>query len=242
LKMEVIPAIDLMGGEVVRLLRGEPSTRKTYEHLRDPLTVARKWESEGARFLHIVDLDAAFGLGSNTEMIKAIFSSVGLRVQVGGGIRSLDFARDYLNMGINRVILGSLALEDPSRVKLILNEFGSDRAVIALDHLYGKVVVKGWKTPTNLGVYEAMSRFSSLGVKFFLVTSVARDGALTGPDLKTLSRICSLRGVYVMASGGISSLEDLINLKGMQVYGAIIGRALYEGRVRLREALKIAER
>ncbi len=239
--MKIIPAIDLMSGKVVRLLQGEPSTRKSYEHLGDPVTVARKWESEGASFLHIVDLDAAFGLGSNIEIIRAVVNSVNVPVQVGGGIRSLEAAKGYLDMGIKRVIIGSLAFEDPSQVKLILDDFGSDRVAVALDHLCGKVMVRGWRASTDLMVDEAISSFSSMGVKFFLVTSVAKDGTLTGPDLTMLSRIRGFQGIHIIAAGGISSLEDLVNLERIGVYGVVIGKALYEEKIRLRDALKIVE-
>jgi len=239
--MEIIPAIDLMDGKVVRLVRGDPSAKKSYEHLRDPVVVAQKWESEGARILHVVDLDAALGLGSNFAAVRGVVRSVNAAVQVGGGIRSLESARDYLSMGARRVILGSLAFEDPSQLKLVLGSFGSDYVAVALDHLYDKVMVKGWKAATEVRVDEAISKFSFLGVRFFLVTSVARDGTLTGPDLSTLSRICGFSGVDVIAAGGISSLEDLINLKRIGVYGVVIGKALYEGRIRLRDALEVAE-
>jgi len=238
--MQIIPAIDLMNGKVVRLLRGEPSTKKSYEHQGDPVTIARKWESEGAGLLHIVDLDAPFGFGSNAEVVMAIADSVKVPVQVGGGIRSLEVAKNYLEKGIYRIILGSLAFEDSSKVKLVVDDFGSDRVAVALDHLYGKVMVGGWKAPTDFRVDEAISIFSSLGFRFFLVTSVARDGTLMGPDLDTLSKVCSFPGVHIMAAGGISNLEDLINLRRIGVYGVVIGKALYEERICLKDALRIS--
>jgi len=237
--MEILPAVDLMGGKVVRLLRGDPATRKTYEHLGDPLTVAQRWESEGARYLHIVDLDAALGLGSNMETIRTIVDTVEIPVQVGGGIRSLDIAHDYLRVGVGRILLGSLAFEDPSQVRAILNSYGSRRVVVALDNIKGKVVVGGWRESTEYTVEEAISIFSSIGVNIFLLTAVARDGTLMGPDLELLNHIILLGNVHTIAAGGISSLKDLVSLDDIGVYGVVIGKALYEGKIRLAEALKI---
>jgi len=237
--MEILPAVDLMGGKVVRLLRGDPATKKTYDHLGDPITVAQRWESEGARYLHIVDLDAALGLGSSMETIRTIVDAVEIPIQVGGGIRSLDIAHDYLRVGVARIVLGSLAFRDPSQVRAILDSYGSRRVVVALDNIKGKVVVRGWRESTEYTVEEAISMFSSIGVDIFLLTAVARDGTLMGPDLELLNRIILLGNVHTIAAGGISSLKDLVSLDNIGVYGVVIGKALYEGKIRLAEALKI---
>ncbi len=237
--MEILPAVDLMGGKVVRLLRGDPATKKTYEHLGDPITVAQRWESEGARYLHIIDLDAALGLGNNMEAIKGIVDAVQVPVQVGGGIRSLDTAHDYLEMGVGRIVLGSLAFEDPSKVGAIIDSHGSGRVVVAVDNIKGKVAVRGWRATTESTVEESISMFSSIGVDIFLVTAVARDGTLMGPDLDLMNRAIRLGNVHIIAAGGISSLEDLISLDNMGVYGVVIGKALYEGKIRLADAFKI---
>lgn len=240
--MEILPAVDLMGGEVVRLLRGDPATRKAYEHLGDPITVAQRWESEGARYLHIVDLDAALGLGNNMEAINGIVDAVGIPVQVGGGIRSPNIAHDYLKMGVGRIVLGSLAFRDPCQVGAILDSYGSGRVVVALDNIKGKVVVRGWRASTEFTVEESISMFSSIGVNIFLVTAVAKDGTLMGPDLDMLNRIVCLRNVLTIAAGGISSLEDLVSLDNIGIYGVVIGKALYEGKIRLADVLKILKK
>jgi len=240
-KMEIIPAVDLMNGKVVRLLQGDPQVRKSYEHLGDPVAIAKRWQAEGARLLHIIDLDAAFGFGNNIEVIRRIVKAVNIPVQVGGGIRSLETVKGYFSMDVNRIILGSLAFEDSSQAKQILDDFGSNRVAVALDHLDDKVMIRGWKASTNITVDEAVSGFSSLGFEFFLVTSVARDGTLGGPDLNTLRRVCGFHGIRIMAAGGINSLEDIVNLEKAGVYGAVIGKALYEGKIKLESALKTAE-
>lgn len=238
--MEVIPAVDLMNGRVVRLLKGNPQFPKSYEHLGSPVEVAMKWEAEGAKSIHVIDLNAALELGSNLHVIKEIVNTVGIPVQVGGGIRSLESARGLLNLGVDRIILGSLAFEEPHTLEILLEEYGSRRIIIALDHLNGTVMVRGWKTPAKLSPEVAASRFSRLGVNLFLVTSVARDGTLMGPDLDTLFKVRHL-GVDVIAAGGISSLEDLLDLKKVGVRGVIVGKALYEGRFSLSEALKVVD-
>jgi len=235
--VEVIPAVDIMKGKVVRLVRGDPSLAESYEHLGSPIALAKRWEADGARIIHVVDLDAALGRGSNIKAVRAIVEAVKVAIQVGGGIRSLDLARNLLESGASRVVLGSLAFEQPPTVESLLAEFGDDRLVVALDNLDGVVMVHGWKMSSEVTVDEAVQRFSSLGARVFLVTSVARDGTMTGPDLKTLARISGY-GVDVIAAGGIGSLEDLVALKRLGVYGAVVGKALYEGAFSLSEALR----
>ena len=235
--MEVIPAVDIMNGKVVRLVRGDPKSAKSYEHLGDPVTLARRWEAHGAQIIHVIDLDAALGLGSNTDVIEQIVQKTGVPIQVGGGIRSLSKARSLLDKGVYRAILGSLAFKEPSSVKVLLEEFGNDRVAVALDNLDGVVMVQGWKTSARITVDDAVTDFSKLSVSIFLVTSVARDGTMSGPDFDTLARLCRV-DIAVIAAGGIRSLEDLAGLKRLGVYGVVIGKALYEGAFTLRKALR----
>ncbi|MEM2110306.1 MAG: 1-(5-phosphoribosyl)-5-[(5-phosphoribosylamino)methylideneamino]imidazole-4-carboxamide isomerase [Candidatus Bathyarchaeia archaeon] len=238
--MEVIPAVDIMKGKVVRLLKGDPKFAKSYEQLGDPVTLAKRWETEGARIIHVVDLDAALELGSNIDIVMKVINSVRVPIQVGGGIRSLDMARRMLNMGAARIILGSLAFEEPFTVKALFDKFGEDRIIIALDNINGVVMVHGWKTPAEITVDAAAAKFLKSGINLFLVTSIARDGAMAGPDFETLAKICRL-GVKVIAAGGIRSLVDLMALKRLGVYGVIVGKALYEGLFTLSEALRTVE-
>lgn len=238
--MLVIPAIDIMNGEVVRLLRGNPKQVKSYAHLGDPITIARKWESEGAKLIHVVDLDAALGLGGNVNIIGAIVRSIKAPIQVGGGIRSVEQVRQLINAGVARAVLGSLAFRSVESLKALLEEFGDERIVVALDHLDGVVMIDGWRKSVSMTLKEAAQFFKSLGVRYFLVTSIQRDGMMVGPDIENLSKIVDL-GVNVIASGGIRSLSDISMLRSLGVYGVIIGRALYEGLFTLKEALNIAE-
>jgi phosphoribosylformimino-5-aminoimidazole carboxamide ribotide isomerase len=161
-----------------------------------------------------------------------------LPIQVGGGIRKIEAVKKLLTIGISQVILGALAFSDPKAVTQIQRQFGPTTVIVALDNRDGRIMVEGWKTPTALGVREALEKFTALGVKTFLITSITKDGTLSGPDLETLSEACQYPNVEVIAAGGIGSLNDLTALKRVGVEGTVIGKALYEGRFTLKEALK----
>lgn len=240
--MKIIPAIDLMKGKVVRLTRGDPEKLKEYEHFGDPITVARKWESEKPDAIHVIDLDAALDIGSNIKEITKIIQEVNIPIQVGGGIRTFEIAENLLRMDIDRIIVGTLAFKETLAFTKLLNDFGHDRVVVALDHSEGKIMVQGWRDATRLSVDEAIVKFVDLGVKFFLITSITRDGTLTGPDLFTLSKTKNFIGVNIIAAGGVSSLKDLITLKQIGVWGVVIGKALYEGLLNLKDAIEIGKK
>lgn len=235
--MDIIPAVDIMKGNVVRLTKGNPDLAKSYKHLGDPVSLAKKWETEGAPIIHIVDLDAAIGLGSNLETIHSIIKTVNIPVQVGGGIRNLTAAKKLLREGAQRIILGSLAFKSSFKIRELLGEFGNERIIIALDNIQQDVMIYGWKTLSGMTVSEAVTKFTSLGVKLFLVTSVSRDGTLSGPDIETLAKICSFK-VEVIAAGGIRNLDDIKALNILGLSGVVVGKALYEGIFSLNEALK----
>ncbi|MCW4006753.1 MAG: 1-(5-phosphoribosyl)-5-[(5-phosphoribosylamino)methylideneamino] imidazole-4-carboxamide isomerase [Candidatus Bathyarchaeota archaeon] len=251
--MQLIPAIDLMNGKIVRLTRGDSKTAKSYEEqFGTPIEAAKRWHAEGASKLHIIDLDAAFGKGDNHTVISEIAANVPLPIQVGGGIRSLEIAAKLFKTGIKEVILGSLAFSDPSAVDKIQNRFGADSVIVALDNNEaGLVMTQGWKTPrgflmkkrrrfvlAELSVKDALEMFIERGITRFLITSIAQDGMLTGPDLRTLSHIVKYPNVKIIAAGGIGSINDLIKLKKIGVEGAVIGKALYEDRFTLKEAIE----
>jgi len=236
--MQLIPAIDLMNGKIVRLTHGDPETAKVYSQFGGPVETAKKWQAEGATKLHIIDLDAALGMGNNLSVIADIAENVDLPIQVGGGIRNITAVEKVLELGVSQVILGALAFSDPTAVTQVQQEFGAESVIVALDNRDGKIMVEGWKTATALGMKEALEKFAVLGVKAFLVTSITKDGTLSGPDLDTLREACQYPGVAVIAAGGIGGLNDLVALKRVGVEGAVIGKALYEGRFTLKEALK----
>jgi phosphoribosylformimino-5-aminoimidazole carboxamide ribotide isomerase len=234
----LIPAIDLLSGKIVRLSRGDPKTAKVYDQFGGPVETAKKWEQEGAKKLHIIDLDAAFSTGNNLAIIAKITESVDLPIQVGGGIRKIEDAEKLLKMGINQVILGALAFNDPEAITQLQKRFGKEIVIVALDNKDGKIMVEGWKTPTAFGLEAALEKFSALEVNTFLITSITKDGTLSGPDLETLSTACKFPSVEIIAAGGIGSLNDLIMLKRVGVAGVVIGKALYEGKFTLKEAIE----
>lgn len=237
--MEVIPAVDLMGGKVVRLSKGDPDTAKMYGGFEEPLAVAKRWKRDGAGFLHVVDLDAATGRGDNRQIISMIIKEVGIPVQVGGGIRSRAAAEEILNTGAQRVIIATLAFEREDVLKALIKEFGHGRVMVALDYLDGMVMAKGWKSSTGLPLERAMEKFLNLGVELFLLTSISRDGILIGPDYDTLKAMVKRFKKGLFVAGGISSLDDLVRLKTIGAEGVVVGKALYERRFSLREALNI---
>ncbi|MEM2911140.1 MAG: 1-(5-phosphoribosyl)-5-[(5-phosphoribosylamino)methylideneamino]imidazole-4-carboxamide isomerase [Candidatus Bathyarchaeia archaeon] len=237
--MKIIPAVDLMNGKVVRLFKGDPKTAKAYDYLGKPIAIAKKWEGEGADALHIVDLDAAFGRGDNFATILKIVKAVNLPVQVGGGIRSLERAEALLALGVDYIVLGTLAFSKPEALEKLRKKFG-DRVIVALDHANGKVMVDGWKESAGIRVKEALEKFLALHVKTFLLTSIVRDGTLKGVDSEVLSQACAYKDARIIAAGGVGGLEDLTVLKRIGVYGVVIGKALYEGSFALKEALKVA--
>jgi len=237
--VNIFAAIDLMGGKVARLVGGRPETAKVYDSFGDPVAVAKNWEKEGASGLHIVDLDAALYKGNNFATILEIARAVKIPIHVGGGIRSEEAAEKILNMGIDKIIIGTLAFRKPEASARLVEKFG-DRIIVALDcKENGEVMIEGWRKEAGLNVENAMQKFLKLQVKSFLLTSVDRDGTLKGVCLGIIKKACAYREAKVIAAGGIGSLNDLMLLKDVGVYGVVVGRALYEGTFSLKEALEI---
>ena len=239
--LKAIPAIDIMKGKVVRLTQGDPKLVKQYDSLGSPTEFAERWKREGAEKLHIIDLDAAFSDGDNRALISEITKTVHIPIQVGGGIREIETARNLLSKGVTQVILGSLAFSEPDAIRELQKEFGKNPIIVALDNKEGKIMVQGWKSPTEFTVSQALREFSRLEVRTFLITSIAKDGMLSGPDLDTLGKACKFPNINVIAAGGIGTLQDLTALKEVGVKAAVIGKALYEGRFTLKEAIETAK-
>jgi phosphoribosylformimino-5-aminoimidazole carboxamide ribotide isomerase len=236
--MEIIPAIDIMEGKVVRLRKGDPNTSINYDLFGTPLQTARKWIQEGAKIIHIIDLDAAMGRGDNLKVIMSLIQQTNIPIQVGGGIRSREKAELLLRSGVERVIVTTLAFKRIDQVRELLTIYGNEKIMIALDYLHGNVMMKGWTSTTGLTLGDAMQKFRNCGVKLFLLTSISKDGLLSGPDYATLQNAMKNPATEIFAAGGISKIRDLIKLKQMGLKGAIVGKALYEERFSLKEAIK----
>ena len=232
--MQLIPAIDIMGGSVVRLTKGDPASRKGYD--MSPLTAALEWQAQGAEYIHIIDLDAALRKTPNTGIIKEIASKLDVPIQVGGGIQSFEKAARLLDQGIDRVILGSMAIKKPEETLKLIESYGPDRVVIALDHRDGLITIQGWQETTEERLDDVMAKYTKSGFDWFLVTNVDTDGMFTGPDVETLGRITAKGSI--IASGGISGLSDLTQLNGIGVKAVVVGKALYEGRFTVVDALR----
>ena len=234
--MKIIPAIDLMDGQVVRLYKGNPSQKTVYSS--NPIETARQWEKDGADMLHLVDLDATLGLGSNILIIKQILDKVSIPVEVAGGLRNESLIRDISKVS-DRVVLGTLAFKDEILLKKLLESLGPEKIVISVDHRDGNIVIHGWQNNTGISLIDAMTKFLDMGFTEFLLTNVNRDGTLEGPDLEFLEQACDLKKSNVIASGGVSNISDIKQIQAKNAYGVILGKALYENRISILEAKKI---
>jgi len=233
--LQLWAAIDLLSGSVVTLKQGKEEQKTTWEE--GAVEVAARWEKEGADGLHIIDLDAAFGKGSNSKTISTILERAKIPVEVGGGVRSNTAAVSWLESGASRVILGTLAYKEPETLAELLKQQGPEKIVVASDYVDGRVVTSGWTTSQDMSVLAAARRFEAAGVLNLLTTAVGRDGMATGPDLDTLKVLCAFsKNLKVLASGGIRNLHDLVEIESRGATGAVIGRALYDGGVELGEA------
>jgi len=234
--MKIIPAIDLMDGMVVRLVKGDPNQKTVYSD--DPISVAQKWESSGADMIHIVDLDATLGRGTNYTLIKKIIKEVTVPVQVAGGLRNETIINQIANI-VSRIVIGTLAFENKQVLKKLLTEYGNEKIVLAVDHIDGKIVTNGWQKNTGINLIESINEFTKMGFSEFLLTNVTKDGTLQGPDLEFLKDACDVYKTNILASGGISTIEDIVNVKQTNAFGVILGKALYENKISIEEAKKI---
>ena len=236
--MEVIPAIDLKDGVCVRLYQGDFDRQTVFS--TDPLEVAQRWRRAGAQRIHVVDLDGSRdGAPANLNVIASLADGVDVPLQVGGGIRSLDDAESLLQRGIQRVVLGTAAVEDPSLVEELCRRWGPQSVVVALDSRDGKVAVKGWREDTPISAVDLAQRMARLGVLRFLYTDISRDGTMTQPNFDAVQAMVSDTGLAVLASGGVSSLDDIRQLTHTGAEGVVLGSALYRGAVDLAQAISV---
>ena len=233
--MEIIPAVDIRGGKCVRLYQGDYKQETVFDD--DPVTAALTWYSQGARWLHVVDLDGAVaGEPRNMEVVEEIMKETGLSIELGGGIRREEVAEQLLRQGVSRIVLGTAAIENRELVKKLCRRFGEAIAV-SLDARDGKIAIHGWQKNTVVDILQLSREMTDAGVKRFIYTDIKRDGTLTDPNFDMAERLIAEAGVPIIMAGGISSLEHLRRIKELGAEGAIIGKALYTGDINLGEAI-----
>lgn len=239
--MILFPAIDIKNGQCVRLRQGSFQDVLVYSDV--PLKIAKQWEAAGASFIHIVDLDGALvGHSVNDEVIKEIVKEVKIPVQVGGGVRTIKDIENKLSLGIDRVIIGTKAVKDPAFIKEAIATFGSKRIVIGIDAKDGMVAIEGWEKVSSYQAVSLAIEMKKLGVKTIVYTDISKDGMLQGPNIGHTKEMVQVTGLNIIASGGVASLKDLEMLEEINVYGAIMGKALYENRIDLKKAVNLFER
>ena len=243
---DIYPAIDIRHGQVVRLQEGDPSRQTVFDS--DPVSVARRWAEAGARWLHVVNLDGAFDDASQAALefdaLLGAVCAVGPHVQCGGGVRSLDRIEAVLALGVSRVVLGTVAVEQPHLVREAVAQFGASGIALGLDTRAGRVRTRGWQAGGGLTAMQLGKRMKSLGVELLIHTEIERDGLLTGANVEACAELARACDLAVIVSGGVAGMDDICRSKAVEphgVVGVIIGRALYQGAVDLRQALAIAE-
>jgi phosphoribosylformimino-5-aminoimidazole carboxamide ribotide isomerase len=238
--MHIIPAIDLKNGKCVRLLQGRDDA--TTEYSSDPVAVAKRWQELGAKRIHVVNLDGAFGRASgNVEIVRRIAQNVAAEVQFGGGLRSMVDIEAAAATGVKKLVLGTIAIENKGLLADCIRLLGADRLIVALDASKGKVATKGWTEVTDRPVLDVALEMAEMGIQEILYTDITRDGMMTGPDLATLRLLATKTKLNVIASGGISNQDDVLELArlGLKgISGVIIGKALYEGKIDLRQIVE----
>lgn len=236
--MKIFPAIDLIDGCAVRLLRGDYNQKTVYSN--NPVDVAKSFVNAGAQYIHIVDLDGARdGSNANIEVVRNIVKESGLKAEIGGGIRSMEAVEKYLNLGVMRVILGTAAVTDTDFLKKAVATYG-EKVAVGVDIKDGKVAIKGWTQLSQLDCFDFCSTLEDIGVKTVICTDISKDGVMSGTNIELYKRLSSQFGMNIVASGGVSNLENVRTLTQMNMYGAILGKALYTGSIDLKQAISIA--
>lgn len=235
--MILLPAIDLMAGEVVRLRQGRAEEKTVYSH--DPVAVATRWEAEGGDYLHIVDLDAAFDRPRrNLDIVRSISSSIGIPCELGGGMRDATALENAFAAGVSRVVIGTRALESLSFVQEMVRAFGSERIAVGIDARNGMVSIRGWTELSNMPALQLAQRVEQAGVGTIIYTDIATDGMLQGPNFRELEQMLSATSCRLIASGGVSTTDDVQRLARLPgLYGCIIGKALYDGTLKLTDVV-----
>lgn len=235
-KMLIIPAVDIKNGKCVQLIQGKPGTEQVV--LENPHKIAKSWENKGANTLHIIDLDGALGTQDNTSIVKKIVEIIDVPIQMGGGIRDINYAKKLLDIGIDRIIIGTMAIKEPENIKKLSDEYGEERIMVSLDSKDGEVVIKGWTEKTNKSATEFAQFLEEYGAGSILFTNVDYEGLLKGFNEQPVIDLVNSVNIPVVYSGGISTIKDIEKLQNTGVKGIVVGSAIYKGAIDFKEALK----
>jgi phosphoribosylformimino-5-aminoimidazole carboxamide ribotide isomerase len=239
--MRIIPAIDIIEGKCVRLSQGNYDRKTVYAE--DPVEVAKRFEDAGLAYLHLVDLDGARqGKVTNWKTLEEICNATRLHVDFGGGIKNKSDIRKILETGARQVNLGSIAVKEPEKVNVWVNEFGADKVILSADVRDEQIAIHGWTETSSLSIFDFIREYQTIGIHYVTCTDISTDGMLSGPNLSLYEKLMAkFPGIQLIASGGVSNLEDLRNLKALGIYGAIIGKAIYEGKIQLDELQRLEQ-
>ena len=232
--MEIIPAIDIRNGKCVRLFKGLESTAKIYSE--NPLEILKMWINHNAKRIHIIDLDKAWNKGSNENLIKVLLKEASnkVRIQIGGGIRNIAYAMNFLKAGADRIILGTLAINNPEEITRLSKEVGKEHIMVAIDYKLNNVAINGWRTQTTLNPFTLAKDLTERGAGYVLFSSIEADGTLEGPDLKNIAKLTqTIDPAKIYVAGGIKDTNDINDLRDFSIKGVIIGKAFYENRIPL---------
>ncbi|MDR2830183.1 MAG: 1-(5-phosphoribosyl)-5-[(5-phosphoribosylamino)methylideneamino]imidazole-4-carboxamide isomerase [Methanobrevibacter sp.] len=236
-KMFVIPAVDIKDGKCVQLVQGKPGTEMV--KIANPEKIAKRWEEDGAELIHLIDLDGAINNESNLIAIKKVLNEVSIPIQLGGGIRDIKYANNLLNLGVERIILGTMGIKQPESIKILSKEYGGERIVVSLDSKDNKVLIKGWSEDINKNPSEIAKEYEDLGAGSILFTNVDVEGLLNGMSLEPILELKNSVNIPIIYSGGVSTFDDLKELKKTDIKGVVIGSALYKNKIDFKEALKL---
>ena len=236
--MKIVPSIDLLDGKVVRLKQGNPELATFYDY--SPLELVEKWQEIGISQMHIVDLDATLERGNNYELIKKISENTKLEIQIGGGIRDIEYAKK-ISKDVSKIVIGTVAMKNKELFQNICEEVGLSKIILSLDYIHDQIMINGWRDETGRNLYDSILEFVNLGIETILLTSIKKDGMLEGPDVETLQKVRKNTNIEIQASGGFSSIEDIKKVRNIGVEYIILGRAIHSKIISIEDAIAVED-
>ena len=236
--MKIVPSIDLLDGRVVRLKQGKPELATFYDY--SPLELVEKWQEIGISRMHIVDLDATLERGNNYELIKKISENTKLEIQIGGGIRDIEYAKK-ISKDVSKIVIGTIAMKNKELFRNICEEVGLSKIILSLDYIHDQIMINGWRDETGRNLYDSILEFVNSGIETILLTAIKKDGMLEGPDVETLQKVRKNTNIEIQASGGFSSIEDIKKVRNIGVEYIILGRAIHSKIISIEDAIAVED-